>query len=86
MAHSPHFCAIIASGERPYYFYADDTVIVLKDQTFKGLQDKIDQFIPAMTKWFLSNRLSLNASNRKDMFSNLLKFPQYSKYRFKYSN
>ena len=45
-----------------YYFYADDTVIVLKHQTFQGLQDKIDHFIPAMTKWFLSNRLSLNAS------------------------
>ena len=55
-----------------FYFYADDTVIVLNDQTFLGLQNKIDLIIPAITKWFLSNRLSLNSSKSYfQIYSNL---------------
>ena len=45
-----------------FFLYADDTAIIIKNNSWEGLQTKINLVISEIEKWFLSNRLSLNAS------------------------
>lgn len=45
-----------------FLIYADDTAVIIKDPTVQGLQLKVDSLILDIEKWFISNRLSLNAS------------------------
>ena len=45
-----------------FYLFADDTAIIVKGNSLVDLQNKINLIIPDITRWFLSNRLSLNAS------------------------
>jgi len=44
------------------FLYADDTAIIIKNNRWEGLQTKINLVISEIEKWFLSSRLSLNAS------------------------
>ena len=43
-----------------FYLFADDTAILIKGKNLELLQTKINQLLPLVTKWFHSNRLSLN--------------------------
>ena len=52
----------LISNLADFYLFADDTAIVIKGNSFEDIQAKINILIPKITKWFLSNRLSLNAS------------------------
>ena len=45
-----------------FYLFADDTAVIVKGHNYLDLQHKIDNIIPNLLRWFLSNRLSLNAS------------------------
>lgn len=45
-----------------FYLFADDTAIMIKGKSTEQLQCNINQLVPLISKWFQSNRLSLNAS------------------------
>ena len=45
-----------------FYLFADDTAIIVKGNSYVDLQYKVNTIIPQIMRWFLSNRLSLNAS------------------------
>ena len=50
------------SDEVKFYLFADDTAVIVKGSSYDAIQAKIDSFIPKLTSWFTSNRLSLNPS------------------------
>ena len=45
-----------------FYLFADDTAILIHGDDVHDLQNKVNAIIPKITKWFISNRLSLNAA------------------------
>ena len=45
-----------------FYVFADDTAVMIKAKSIEQLQIKVNQLMPIVTKWFQTNRLSLNAS------------------------
>ena len=50
------------SDDINFFLFADDTAIIIADKTYEDLQTKINTTLPILTQWFLTNRLSLNAS------------------------
>ena len=47
-------------NDAKFYFFADDTAVIIKSCDVRQLQEKIDILMPKITEWFKSNRLSLN--------------------------
>ena len=45
-----------------FYLFADDTAVLIQGDDVQDLQNKVDIIIPKITRWFLCNRLSLNAT------------------------
>jgi len=50
------------SSAATFYLFADDTTITIKAKNTIELQEKIDDLVPKITRWFHANRLSINAS------------------------
>ena len=50
------------SDDVKFFQFADDTAIIIQGDSYEHLQEKINSFIPNLTTWFTSNRLSLNPS------------------------
>ena len=50
------------SSAATFYLFADDTTITVKAKHTVELQEKIDDLVPKITRWFHTNRLSINAS------------------------
>ena len=50
------------SDDVQFFQFADDTAIIIEGDSYEHLQSKVITFIPKLTTWFLSNRLTLNPS------------------------
>lgn len=50
------------SRDVDFYLFADDTAIAIKAKTKDELQNKVNDLLPKVSKWFMANRLSLNTS------------------------
>ena len=48
------------SNKVQFFLFADDTAIIMKGKSYQDIQDKVNEFIPQLTNWFLCNRLTLN--------------------------
>ena len=48
------------SNKVQFFLFADDTAIIMKGKSYKDIQNKVNEFIPQLTSWFLCNRLTLN--------------------------
>ena len=45
-----------------FYIFADDTAVMVSAKNVDRLQNKINELVPIITKWFQANRLTLNAT------------------------
>ena len=48
------------SNKVKFFQFADDTAIIIQGDSYEHIQNIINSFIPKLTAWFSSNRLSLN--------------------------
>ena len=45
-----------------FYIFADDTAVMVSAKNVDRLQNKLNELVPIITKWFQANRLTLNAT------------------------